>query len=226
MERIVLISTDTLDVPGRRLKQQLKGLDAAVMAGVRHVTYTSLTHPDPDSPVELAKDHWGIEQALNGSNISSTVLRNNLYTDFLIAKLNHAIKDGKLMAASGSGLTGYVTREDCAQAAAASVSTHDGGHKTLDITGPALVSQAELAKLASQISGKEIPYLPVPAAGMKGGLEAAGLPLFVVDMLVTFDQSCELGQLAVVSGAVKDLSGKAPQGVAEFLAENKAALLA
>ncbi len=52
--RLLLISTDALDRPGRRIAQHRSALEAAVKAGVRHVVYTSLTNPGP----ELA-DHDG-----------------------------------------------------------------------------------------------------------------------------------------------------------------------
>ncbi len=45
VDRLLLISTDALDRPGRRLAQHEAAVRAAVSAGVGHIVYTSLTNP-------------------------------------------------------------------------------------------------------------------------------------------------------------------------------------
>ena len=62
--------------------------------------------------------------------------------------------------AFGDGKAGYVTRADCARAAAAALLTETGS-SVRDITGPAAVSQAEIAVILSEATGKEIPYVPI-----------------------------------------------------------------
>jgi hypothetical protein len=54
---------------------------------------------------------------------------------------------------------------------------------------------------------------------------AAGLPKAIAEVLVTFDTGIAAGTLAVVSNAVAELTGKAPQSVGDFLATNREALL-
>ncbi|MES1173384.1 MAG: hypothetical protein ABUL62_03570 [Myxococcales bacterium] len=67
-------------------------------------------------------------------------------------------------------------------------------------------------------------YLPVsPETGTRN-LQAAGMPLPIAQLLVSFEVAGTLGQLAVVSSAVRELTGKAPQSVREFLTANRAAL--
>ncbi len=119
--RLLLISTDAVGTPGRRIAQHRAAVDAAVRAGVKHVVYTSLTRPEPGSPVTFASDHYGTEQALAASPLGWTILRNNVYTDFLLRSLPQAVATGKLVAAAGDGGAGYVTREDCARVAAAAL---------------------------------------------------------------------------------------------------------
>ena len=62
VERVLLISTDALDRPGRRLEQHRRAVDALSAAGVQHVVYTSMPQPD-GAPVLIAPDHAGTEQA-------------------------------------------------------------------------------------------------------------------------------------------------------------------
>jgi NAD(P)H dehydrogenase (quinone) len=224
IERALIISTDALDRPGRRLEQHLAAVSAARAAGVKHVVYTSLTNPDPASPITIAPDHWSTESAIRESGLGFTVLRNNMYTDYLLMGLPHAVAAGKLVNAYGSGAVSYVTREDCAQAAAAALSRAFEGTAVLDITGPAAITQAELAGIVSEITGKRVEYAAVSVEAATQNLQGAGMPLPIAQLLVSFEVAGLRGQLAVTSSAVRELTGSAPQGVREFLTANRAAL--
>lgn len=224
VERLLIISTDALDRPGHRLEQHLAAVEAARTAGVKHVVYTSLTNPGPESPVTLAPDHWGTETALRESGLGYTVLRNDLYTDFLLMGLPHAVASGKLVNSYADGKVSYVTREDCAQAAAAALSGSFEGKTVLDITGPAALTQSELAGIVSEITGKAVEYVAVSPETATQNLQGAGLPLPIAQLLVSFEVAGTRGQLAVVSSAVRELTGKEPKSVREFLSEQRAAL--
>lgn len=223
-DRLLLISTDAVDQPGRRRAQHLAAVDAAARAGVGHVVYTSLTGPD-DSPVTIAPDHRDTEAALAATGLGFTILRNNLYTEFLLGGLGRAVATGELVAAAGDGGVGYVTRADCARAAAAALRAATTGRVTLDITGPELVTHAELARLAGELAGRPIAYVPVTADALQAGMLAAGVPAGFAEILASFDVAVARGKLAVVSNAVAELTGRPPTSVAAFLAAHRDALL-
>ncbi|WP_119068867.1 SDR family oxidoreductase [Aggregatilinea lenta] len=224
-DRLLLISTDVVMEPGLRTRQHLTAVQAAQTAGVGHVIYTSLTNPGPDSLVSLAPDHHATEEALRASPMNWTLLRNNVYADPLPGALAQAIQIGSLYRASGDGRIGYVTREDCARAAAAVLADGFTGRRTLDVTGPDALSGADLAALATSISGKPVAYVPLPPDVLRENLRQAGLPDPVIEVIVTFDESAAAGQLDVVTSAVEELTGHAPTPVAAFLAQHKEVLL-
>ena len=82
------------------------------------------------------------EQALAASPLTWTVLRNNLYADNLLASLGFAVASGQLHTASADGAISYITREDCARAAAAALASTETVNRTLDLTGPAALTAA------------------------------------------------------------------------------------
>lgn len=63
------------------------------------------------------------------------------------------------------------------------------GKQTLDITGPGAVSQAEVAAILSEIAGKEIPYVALPAEDLVQAMVGKGLPEFMARVFVSFDQA-------------------------------------
>lgn len=218
VDRLLLISTDMVMVPGARIKQHLNAVTAAEDAGVKHIVYTSLVNPGPDSPVTLAPDHHATENALDATKIGWTVLRENIYTEAALGVLKQAIQLGGLYSAAGDGKTAYITREDCAQCAAAVLASSFEGRRTLDITGPEALSRADMAAIASEISGKTIPYVPLTADVLMQNLLAAGLPQPIVDLVASFDAGIAKGQFEAVTNTVEELTGRKPTGVADFVA--------
>lgn len=225
VDRLLLISTDAVDVPGRRIRQHTDAIKAAEQAGVKHVVYTSIIHSGPQSPAFVVPDHRATEAALAESSMGWTVLRENIYMDLQLMSVGQAIKIGTVVNAIGDGKAAYITREDCALAAAAALTSSFDGRRTLDITGPEAVSQTDIAALASQLSGKEIGYAPVDLETLIGYMTGAGMPRPVAEAYATFDVAIAQGEFAAVSSAVEDLTGRKPQSIAEFLTAHRDALV-
>lgn len=76
--RILIISTDVLDQPGKRLKQHLTAVEAAKKASVNHILYTSMPAPEA-SVIPFATDHLGTEEAIKATGVPYTILRNAWY---------------------------------------------------------------------------------------------------------------------------------------------------
>jgi NAD(P)H dehydrogenase (quinone) len=226
VDRLLLVSTDALDRPGRRLAQHRGAISAARAAGVAHVVYTSVVNPGPESPVTLAPDHHGTELALEESGLGFTALRNSLYTDLLLHTLPRAVATGQLVTASGTGATTYVTREDCARIAAAALAAASTGRRAVDVTGPEALTGADIARITSELTGRPVTHVAIPADDLRAGLLGAGLPPPIADVYVSFDVAVARGFFAQVSPAVQELTGRAPASVASFLAAHRAALLA
>jgi NAD(P)H dehydrogenase (quinone) len=223
-ERLLLISTGDLFPEGARLRQHRAAVQAAVDAHVKHVVYTSAPAPYPTQSGSLINDHFWTEQALAASPLEWTILRHHLYTEFLLGSLGTALKLGQLTSSVGKTGVNYVTREDCARADAAALAADYSGRRILDVTGPAPITQDDLAALASKLAGKPLKHVAVSRAEHAKILEGAGLPPFLIDALLNFQQQGAHGYLAVSPPTVQTLTGKAPTSVEAFLTANRAAL--
>jgi NAD(P)H dehydrogenase (quinone) len=222
-KRALLISTDALDRNGRRLAQHQTAVRAFEAAGVEHVVYTSVLNP-VGSPVLISADHAGTEAALAASRLDFTVLRNSLYTDMLFMWLPPALASGKQVDSRGDGALSWVTREDCARAAAAALADDAKGRRTLDVTGPEALTSGQLAALASDIFGRPIQHIAVPIEALVQGMVDQGLPKPVAEIMASFDAGIAKGDFATVADTVQRLTGRAPQSVRDYLTANRAAL--
>ena len=225
-ERLLLISTGDLFPEGARLRQHRAAVEAAVDANVKHVIYTSAPSPYPTPKGSLINDHFWTEQALFASPLEWTILRHHLYTEFLLGTLSTALKFGQLTTSVGKAGVNYVTREDCARTDAAALASDWSGRRVLDVTGPAPITQDELASLASKLTGKPLRHVAVARADHAKLLEAAKLPPFLIDALLNFNEQGAHGYHSVSPPTVQALTGKPPTSVQEFLTANKAALTA
>jgi len=224
VDRMLLVSTDAVDRPGHRFEQHQRAIDAAKKVGVKHIVYTSLSRPEKDSPVLIAGDHIATEQALAGSGLGYTVLRNNMYTDVLLMGLPKAVGMGKLFAAAGTGGAAYITREDCARGAAAALSASFDGKRTLELTGPAVVSHGELAMLATELSGRKVEYVPMEASALEAVLAQSGMPAALAKLWVSFDVGMARGYFGPATNAFRELVGAWPVSVKDFLTQHRQAL--
>jgi NAD(P)H dehydrogenase (quinone) len=223
VDRVLLISTDAIDRPGRRLAQHKAALEAAKKEGVKHVVYTSMPNPD-DSLVTFAPDHLGTEQALTSSGLGWTILRNSWYMDNLLMSLPAVLASGKWFTSTGNGKAAHVSRDDCARAAAAVLASTSIDNARYDITGPQKHTVAQIAAQVSEVSGKPIEVIQVSDEQLAEGMQAAGLPAFVATLLTSFDANTRAGKVDLLTNAVEQLTGKSPQTLRDFLIANQAAL--
>ncbi len=225
VDRLLLISTDALDKPGRRLEQHKAAVAAAKQAGVKHIVYTSMPKPEPGSPIPFAPDHYGTEQALAESGLGWTVLRNAWYQENLLHALPQALGSGKWFSAAGDGKVAHVSREDAAYAAAAALAATPNGNVRYDITGGEAITTAEIARLASEATGKPIEVVNVSDEQLTQGMIAAGMPAFLAPVYASFDTNTRVGNAALATDAIQQLTGRAPRSLKQFFAANKEALL-
>ena len=221
-QRLLLISTDAV---GRRIPQHRNAIDAAVAAGIEHVAYTSTLDPTPRNPAFVVEEHADTEAALRDSGLAWTMLRMGNYSEFLVLSGAAAVASGRLEHNAGDGKVAYVSRVDCA-AAAASVLMSDGHEgATYDVTGPELLTRVDLARLLGEVTGRPVEAVPISDDELVARIVARGVPEGLASRMATWGSAIRAGVLAVVSSAVEELTGRPPRSVREVLTEHRDALL-
>ncbi len=220
-ERALLISTDAL---GKRVEQHTRAIAALKKAGVKHVVYTSLPNAQASS-VSIAPEHLATEEALEQSGLGYTILRNNLYADLFLFTLPNALKGGQLIDARANGKTAFVTREDCARAAAAALASTETSKRVLDVTGPEALTSGQVAALVSEVTGQPLTHLAVAPDDFEKALLSHGLPPVAAQLYKSFDISIAKGELATVTDTVQQLTGQAPTTLRDYFRSVRSALV-
>ena len=139
-----------------RRAQHRTFITAAADAGVRHIVYTSFDGAGPDAVFTLGRDHWDAEQAIRGSGMGFTFLRDNFYSDFYPM---FADEQGVIRGPAGEGRAAAVARADVGDVAAAVLAdpaAHEGAAYTL--TGPEAISFGEAAERMTRALGRPFRY--------------------------------------------------------------------
>jgi NAD(P)H dehydrogenase (quinone) len=223
VDRVLLISTDELAVPGKRLVQHEAAVAAAARAGVKHILYTSMPNPD-QSLVSFAPDHLGTEEAIKASGLGYTIIRNSWYIDNYFMSMPHNLQSGQWFTATGDGRVSNISRADCAAAAAAALANPPAGNTILTLTGSAALNADEIAAAVSNAAGKPLQVVQVTDEQLAAGVRGAGMPEFVVQLVVTAEANIRAGNFNLVTDAFETLTGRKPQSVADFFLQHKAAL--
>jgi NAD(P)H dehydrogenase (quinone) len=224
-DRMVLISTDALDDKGTRLRQHLAAVEGAKAAGVKHIVYTSMPVPTVDAKVIFAPDHRQTEEAIKASGLDYTILRNSWYQENMFMNLPQVLQSGHWYTSTGEGRVSHIARPDCAEAIAAVLNGAGAKNATYTLTGPEGRNTAEIAALASEVLGKPIDVIQLTDEQLAGGMKAAGVPDFLIPLLISFEAAIRLGQLSAQTGDFENLTGKKPALFRSFFESNKAALL-
>jgi NAD(P)H dehydrogenase (quinone) len=219
---LLLITTLAI---GRRVEQHRAALDAAVAAGIDRVVYTSLTNPVAGHPSGLVVDeHRETEELLHAARVGCTVLRNAAYSELQVPLGAVAVTYGRLVTNAGDGRIAPISRSDCA-AAAAEVLTGDGHEgQTYEITGPEALSQADIARLLSEVAGRPVKLVQAGDRKLSWGLGRLGTPKPVARAIVDLGIATREGYFDVVDGAFERVTGRRPRTLREVFIAHRAEL--
>ena len=187
---------------------------AAARAGIGHIVYTSVPNPRPDNPFPPAQTHAACERDLRSLGIATTILRNALYSDLRVAIAAKYIQDGEWTTNIGDGSHAFVARADCADAAAAALTTDAHEGRIYDVTGPELIDARRYLELLAEFGGRPVvladadddAYDRYRQAFMADPANAAYFELFTGT-----GTAIRTGYLSGIGTGVEDLTGHRPQ---------------
>lgn len=222
-DRILMIST--MDI-GRRLPQHAAAIDAARAQGVQRIVYTSGLNSTAANPAFVVGEHGGTDDLVRDSGIPYTILGMGLYSELRVPFGVTAVRTGCYRHNAGDGRTAYVSRVDCARVAAGTL-VQDGHENVLyDVTGPELHSQAQIAALIAETTGRPIETVEVSDEERIADFMEAGYDEYSAGSAASWGTAIRVGALDALSPVVEEVTGQPARTVREVLAEHRDELLA
>ncbi len=193
-------------------------LDAAVAAGVRHVTYLSARGVE-HAPAEVAMR--AVELSLIQHDVlAHTILRPAFFMNNFLpgGAFSDALHSGVLALPAGDGAEAFIDVDDIAAAAAASLAdpaAHAG--QQYELTGPEALTHTQVAELLTG-HGYSVRYQKVSVEDWVTASTAAGLPADYAGFLAGLLAGIGAGHGANPTDAVERATGRAPSSLAAVLA--------
>jgi NAD(P)H dehydrogenase (quinone) len=223
-DRMLLISTDAM---GQRVRQHRAALDAATAAGVGRVVVTSHVFPVwANALAAIDREPAETEARLVRSGLEWTVLRLGSFAELQIPPAATAAMNGRLVTNMGDGRIVPVSRRDCAEAAAVTLTTDGHAGQTYEITGPKALSAGDLAELYADVSGQPVNLLHLNDMMLTWVLVSIGTPWPAALDIAAFGRAIRRGYFDVVDPAFERLTGRPPVAVKDVLIAHHANLLA
>ena len=195
-EQVLLVSANVLGDEAVMLHGN--AIQAAKGAGVKRILYTSHQAASPVSKVAFARDHAATEELLKASGVDFISLRNGFYAESCLYQLGGMQATGKL-ALPGDGRVSWTLRDDLAQAAVAALTdTSLFQGVTAPLTASRTYTFAEIARLASDILGREIVFESISEESYRQAALQYGFRETMVGMLLSMFEAIHDNEFNIV----------------------------
>ncbi|MFF4801424.1 NmrA family NAD(P)-binding protein [Streptomyces sp. NPDC001351] len=165
------------------------------------------------------------EEALKASGADWTVVRAAWFAqNFSEGPLVEEVRRGELVFPAGEVREPFVDVRDIAEVVAVALTS--GGRyvgRTVEVTGPRLLSFREAVAEISAAIGTPVSYTPVPARAYGEALTGFGVPAEEAEFLVGVFEGLLDGRNARLTDGIRQVLGRAPRDFGDFVREAAAA---
>ena len=214
----VLLMVSARENP-ERVEEHKIFLDAAKLAGVQHIVYTSFYGADEKATFTLSRDHAQTEAYIKKLGFTYTFLRDNFYLDFFI---DIALENGEIRGPAGRGRVSAVARKDTSRVAAEILlNPKEWENQSLNLTGPEDLSMEEIVALLSKESGKTITYVDESVEEAYESRKKWPAQTWEYDAWVSTYTAIKAGEQAGVSTDVEKVLGHPAMNLIDVLKERQ-----
>lgn len=191
---------------------------------VEHVVKLSALGATPRTKSALAKEHYDVEQALEASGLSYTILRPHAFMQNWLGEVAVTVREeNRIYAAVGDGRVPFIDSRDIA-AVAAQALLYPEKHKNkyYVLTGGKAVSYYDLAAALSKAIGEEVIYEALSVEAMRKRMEKQGISTSMIDSYLALAAYQKAGGPTERTTAdVADILGREPRSIYDFARDYK-----
>ena len=157
------------------------------------------------------------EEIVRESGLEWTVVRASwFYQNFSEGAFVEMVQSGQITLPAGNTREPWVDVDDIAEVAVAALTEPGHVGEVYEVTGPRLMTFADIATDLSHATGREIKYIDIPHADFLAAMTASGAPKDVVWLLDYLFATVLDGRNAHLSDGVQRALGRPPKDFADF----------
>jgi NAD(P)H dehydrogenase (quinone) len=163
---------------------------------------------------------------LHRSGLAWTVLRFGSFAELVLPPAATAVQNRQMVTNNGRGRIVLVSRRDCAEVAAITLTSEGHAGQTYEITGTEALSARDLAELYGDVSGRPVKLLQLSDTLLTTVLVGIGTPLPAARSITAFGRAVRRGYFDVIDPVFERLTGRPPVALRDVLIAQRADLLA
>lgn len=201
-------------------------VDAATAAGVRQIVRSSAQGASLDSPITMGRWHGAVETAIEDSGLEFTIVQPASFFQNYLGYADTIKSQNAFYVPQGDAKVSLIDARDIAAVAVAAL-TEDGKHhgQKYAVTGGESLSNNDIARILSDVSGRTINYVDVPEDQARQQMLDSKMPDWMVAMVMELNGISKAGYVAEVRSTVADVTGRKPITFQQFAEENRAAFV-
>lgn len=194
---------------------------AASVPGFQQLVRLSVLNAGPGSVGINQRGHWGIDLAARAAGIPYTTVRPSIFSVSMLAGAPEIKKTRTWTGLADSGRVALSDTRDVADVIVRVLGDPATWGQHHELTGPRQVSWPEALEVLSAELGETVTFRTADAFGLVQRLVKAGFPAGMAELLVTREWAIMAGENERTTTTVRDLTGREPRTIEEFLHENR-----
>lgn len=146
----------------RQVAAQSNLIEAAVAAGARHLVMVSAHTAGLTPPVSFGVAHRAIEEQIQRSGISWTIVRPYLFMQNFVRFALKIVSRGKVIAPVKDAGIAMVDMRDVAAVVVRALTEDHHVDKTYEVSGPETLSFGRATHIISHVTGKQVTHINPP----------------------------------------------------------------
>jgi len=193
----------------------IEAVNAAKKAGIRRIVRSSALGA-ASNPVTFGRWHFAVEQAIEASGLSYTILQPNAFMQNYFGFADSIKKQRKFYAPLADSKMSLVDARDMADAAVVVLTEPGHESKKYKITGGEAISSEESAAALTEVLRKSVEYVAVSNDQAKSAMAGMGMPAWMIDGFLELYQLAVDGWLSAVIPDLEKLLGRKPRTFLQF----------
>jgi uncharacterized protein YbjT (DUF2867 family) len=183
-------------------------IEQAKKAKVRHIVKQSAFGTNREPGITMNKMHRQVEKVIESSGINYTFLRPMSFMQNYLGFSNSIKTQGAFYVPLGDSKTSFVDTRDIAAVGVTALTNNGYENKAYDITGPAAVSNYEIADILSIETGRKIAYVDISDGDARRAMKDLGMDEWMVEVLMELYGFQKAGYASMVSPNVQEVTGR------------------
>ncbi len=194
----------------------------AARAGVQHLVKLSSLESVPESTNPITRVHVASEQAIRESGMAWTMIRPTFFMQTFLGSATGIRERQLITMPAGTGTIAPTDLRDVGAVIGRVLTEPGHENQSYDLTGPELLTLAEIAARFSAVLGREIRYVDQPMAEFAARLAALNLTPWRIAAVCKEFEAIAAGVIDHTTGMVARLLGRPPISLGQFIRDHLA----